>query len=223
MLNLYDVNSVVFWTEQQIQLRTMLETFFTSSLARVLKEQNPAFEFVRIEAPLLTPRERINTNYTDDEVYALGDLALRPETTMGSYMYAAHLMNPHNPRKVRLPVVIWQHGKSFRREQDQPTKFVRLKEFYQLEFQILFAESTRNDYAKAVIPATCQMIASMIGPCYSEPSDRVPAYAEWTQDVICRKSRMEVCSISMRKDFPDARNLEVAIGTDRCIYNFDRK
>jgi glycyl-tRNA synthetase len=223
MLNLYDLNNVPFWTDQQIQIRRMMETVFTASLARVLKEQNPAFQMIRVEAPLLTPRSIINPNYTDDDVYAVGRLALRPETTMGSYAYAEHLLNPHRAVKWRLPFVVWQHGKSFRREQDQPTRFVRLKEFHQLEYQILFAESTKNDYAKAVVPSVGRMIESLIGPCVVEPSDRVPHYAEWTQDVICRKSDMEVCSMSMRRDFPKARNLEVAIGTDRCVYNFERK
>jgi len=223
MLNLYNRNNIVFWTEDEIRLRRLLENFFVASLFGVLKEQNPAFEFHQVEAPLLTPRELINPNYADDDIYSLDDLALRPETTMGSYAYAAHLMNPHNKRKVRLPFVVWQHGKSFRREQDHPAKFVRLKEFHQLELQILFHESTKNDYAGVVLPGARDIIAAMVGPCDIEPSDRLPDYAEWTQDVVCRKSGMEVCSISMRKDFPQGKNLEVAIGTDRCVVSFLNK
>ena len=223
MLNLYSYNNIIFWTEEQIHLRKMLETFFVTTLSRILKEQNSAFEFFQIEAPLLTPQALINPGYTEADIYSLGDIALRPETTMGSYAYAQHLLNPHNQRKARLPLVIWQHGKSFRREQDQPTKFVRLKEFHQLEFQILFHLSTKNDYSQVVVPGVCEMISAMIGPCVVQPSDRLPDYAEWTQDIICVKSQMEVCSISMRKDFPAARNLEVAIGTDRCVFNFQNK
>jgi hypothetical protein len=42
------------------------------------------------------------------------------------------------------------------------------------------------------------------------------------------KTNMEVCSISLRKDFlyqngASAKVLEVAIGTDRCVYNFLEK
>ena len=223
MLNLYDRNNIVFWAEDQIRIRRMLEGYFVTTLSRILKELNPAFEFFQVEAPLLTPRDLINPNYTDEDIFSLNDLTLRPETTMGSYAYAAHLMNPHNRRKVRLPFVVWQHGKSFRREQDQPTKFMRLKEFHQLEFQILFAESTKADYSATVVPGVCDMISSIVGPCKVEPSDRLPDYAEWTQDVICLKSEMEVCSMSIRKDFPQSRNLEVAIGTDRCVVNFQNK
>lgn len=223
MLNLYNYNNLVFWTEDQCRLRRIFEDYFCTKLFDVLKDANPAFQFFQIEAPLLTPRELINPNYTDEDVFALNDLTLRPETTMGSYLYAQHLLNPHNTRKVRLPFVVWQHGKSFRQEQDQPTKFMRLKEFYQLEFQILFAENTKNDYAALVIPAVHDMISAMIGPCRVEPSDRLPQYATSTKDVICEKTNMEVCSISVRNDFPHGRNVEVAIGTDRCVYNFERK
>lgn len=223
MLNLYDYNNIVFWTEEECRLRRMFEGFFCTSLLHTLKELNPAFECIQVEAPLLTPRSLVNPNYTDRDMFVLEDLVLRPETTMGSYAYARHLMNPHNHRKVRLPFVVWQHAKSFRREQDQPTRHMRLKEFYQMEFQILFAHDTKNDYSKRVVPDVCEMIASMIGPCRVEPSDRLPEYAEWTQDIICQRNDMEVCSISLRKDFPAARNLEVAIGTDRCVFNFQNR
>lgn len=38
--------------------------------------------------------------------------------------------------------------------------------------------------------------------------------------VVCEATNMEVCSISRRRDFPEANVLEVAIGTDRCVHNF---
>lgn len=119
-------------------------------------------------------------------------------------------------------------GKSFRKEQDQVTKNMRLKEFYQQEFQCIYANSTANDYSLAVIPAVQRMISDMIGPCRVEESDRIPSYSEKTMDVVCEKSNMEVCSISLRKDFlyqggASAKVLEVAIGTDRCVYNFLEK
>jgi glycyl-tRNA synthetase len=222
--NLYNRNGLVFWDDEQIKLRRMFEDYFVLNLTRTLKEQNRAFEVVQTEAPLLTPNESINPNYTDEDIYRVSDgLTLRPETTMGSYVAAVDLLSTFNARKVKLPLVVWQHGKSFRREQDQPSKHMRLKEFYQLEFQILYSRDTANDYSKAVVPAVRDMIASLLGPCLVAPSDRIPSYAEWTQDVICAKSEMEVCSISRRHDFEQAAVLEVAIGTDRCVYNFQRK
>ena len=224
MDTLYEKNGLVFWTQEEIQIRKMLEEYFVSQITDGLKTQNSAFDMVQVEAPLLTPREKINQNYTDEDIFTThDDLVLRPETTTGSFQAAEALLNKHNKRKHRFPLVVWQHGKSFRYEQDQPTKFMRLKEFYQLEFQIIYGLTTQNDYSVKLIPVVEKMISQMIGPCRVEPSDRIPNYAEWTQDIICEKSDMEVCSISKRTDYSDANVLEVAIGTDRCVYNFLEK
>lgn len=106
---------------------------------------------------------------------------------------------------------------------NQPTKFMRLKEFYQLEFQIAYSIGTTGDYSKLVIPAVQKALTDLIGPCRTEPSDCLPDYAEETTDIICEKSNMEVCFISKRKDLSGLKVLEVAIGTDRCIYNFQNK
>lgn len=227
MENLYNSNGLIFWSEEDIRIREMLKEHFVSTIRLNLKTQNRGFEIVQVEAPLITPIELINKNYTEDDIHAVKprrdseDLyVLRPETTMGSYKALEHLLNTHNEMKMKLPLCVWQHGKSFRREQDQPTKFMRLKEFYQLEFQIAFSSTTANDYSISLIPAVQQAISEMIGPCRIEPSDRLPDYSESTMDIICVASNMEVCSISKRKDFPKAKILEVAIGTDRCVYNF---
>jgi len=298
MDNLYNSNGLIFWSEAEIKLREMFENYFVQKLKTNLKSQNRAFDLYKCEAPLLTPVDLINPNYTEEDVwiqanlrgampvvryaekkssidddmeklmslskehmrseedsyykrmlelndqitngklnmdlaiemgavytemYPNHSLVLRPETTMGSYAYARHLLNPHNAVKIMPPLVVYQHGKSFRREQDQPTKYMRLKEFYQLEFQILYSPSTKNDYSLTLIPTVKQMIEDMIGPCHVEDSDRLPSYAEWTRDVICDKTGMEVCSMSKRTDYENMNVIEVAIGTDRCIYNFNLK
>ena len=221
MLTLYNVNGLVVWTDQEILARRWVEHRVVSGLQDVLKSQNRAFDFFQCEVTQLTPRDRVNPNYTADDVFVVADdLVLRPETTMGSYAYARHLLNPHGDRKVRLPFVVWQHGKSFRHEQDQPLTKMRLKEFYQLEFQVLYDVRTGNDYGVAVIPAVQKLLESFVGPCRTEPSDRLPDYAESTTDVVCERTEMEVCSISRRKDFDGARCLEVAIGTDRVVRHF---
>lgn len=221
MDNHYARNGLVFWTEEEIRVREAAASLLSSVVVSNLKTQNRSFEAVRIEAPLLTPQALISDAYGDDDQYTTHDaLVLRPETTMGSYAAARALLNPHSARKRRLPLIVWQHGKSFRREQDQPTRHMRLKEFYQLELQCLFSPSTGKDYSVELIPAVRATIASLIGPCRVEPSDRVPAYADWTQDVVCEANDMEVCSISRRHDFgEEAITLEVAVGTDRVCHN----
>jgi glycyl-tRNA synthetase len=223
MENLYDSNGLVFWSEDEIRLRRMVEEHVVAALTNTLKTRNRAFEFVQIEAPQITPRVFINKNYSDEDMFVLDDrFVLRPETTMGSYQAILHFLGPAG-RIYKTPLVVWQHGKSFRREQDQPTKFMRLKEFYQLEFQIAYSIGTTDDYSKLVIPAVQKALSELIGPCRTEASDRLPDYAEETTDIICEKTNMEVCSISKRKDLSGLKVLEVAIGTDRCVYNFQNK
>jgi glycyl-tRNA synthetase len=223
MENYYLKNGLVFWTQEEIKLRKMLEDYFSSEIIKSLKSQNSAFQMVQVEAPLLTPKEFINKSYTKEDMWCFDDVVLRPETTMGSYEYAKHLLSGFNDIKYKAPIVVWQHGKSFRREQDQPTKFMRLKEFYQLEFQIIFSEKTANDYSVQLYPYIHSAISNMIGYCRIEHSDRLPDYSEETIDIVCEKTNMEVCSMSKRKDFNGYKVIEVAIGTDRCIYNFNMK
>lgn len=219
MKTLYERNGLVFWDEAEIHAREMMTGWFVRCVTQCLKDQNKVFDVMRVEAPLLTPRDFINPNYTDDDIYALDDLALRPETTMGSYAYARHLLESH--AKVKMPLCVWQLGKSFRREQDQPLGKMKLKEFYQLEFQCIYGLTTKNDYSESLIPVVQNMIEKFVGTCRVEDSDRLPHYAEWTRDVVCND--MEVCSMSLRKDFPDAKCFEIAIGMDRCLFHFEQK
>lgn len=220
MLNLYNTNGLIFWDEQQINLRNQIEQNVLTNLKRTLKSLNQAFDLFRVEAPILTPREYINKNYTNEDIFIIqNDLVLRPETTMGSYEYAKLLLNHQQNFKPKLPFVVWQHGKSFRNEQDQVTKNMRLKEFHQLEFQILFSPTTSNDYYIKIIENVKSILTHFVGECRLEPSDRLPDYSLETTDVICSKTNMEICSISRRKDLEGVNNIEVAIGTDRIIFN----
>lgn len=222
MDSLYNKNGLLFWTEEEIKLRDRICEHVCDELFKTLKEQNRAFEFQRVEAPILTPIENINNNYTkEDMYYASNDLVLRPETTMGSYVAAKQLLSSYNNRKIKLPLVVWQHGKSFRKEQDQSTKFMRLKEFYQLEFQILFAESTANDYYPAIINTIKKVLSVYCGNLNQQPSDRLPSYATETTDIITSFTSMELASISRRTDYAGIKNIEVAIGTDRMIFVYN--
>lgn len=272
---LYDVNGLMFWSEREIRLRNQFAEHFAAEMKDILLAENPAWRFIQVEAPLLTPRKHLNKNYTVDDVWvqdapelfeqyddpfyntianldnlhpenAPHGLALRPETTPGSYIYAEHLMKTHSG--VKPPFVVWQTGKSFRREQDQVTKNMRLKEFYQQEFQCFYTADTKNDYHAAVLEPVRKMIEEVVGkPSRIVESDRLPDYSEITMDVELQTESyifneendqwMEVCSISRRTDFPvkarfqgkkgmiekDLMVLEVAIGLDRCVYNFEQK
>ena len=243
MLSLYKANGLVHWTERDIRLREMMITHFAGEVTAFLKSTNPAWDIRRVEAPLLTPRELISATYGPDDVFVQGrlsvhdhDLVLRPETTPSTYAFMQHLLNGHE--RVRLPLCVWQAGKSFRREQDQPTKHVRLKEFWQMEFQCAYAADTANDYHAASLEPVRRMIGAMTRlPSRIVPSDRLPAYSQVTADVEVDNGDkwMEIASISRRMDFPqtvrvagkggairelDVRVLEIAIGLDRCVYSW---
>lgn len=243
MLNLYDINSLVHWEEREIDLRDHFIKFFSSEISRFLTEVNPAWTIRRVEAPTLMPRSLISSAYSKEDVWDQEQksptdraLVLRPETTPSTYVYMQHLLNTHS--KTKLPLCVWQAGRSYRREQDQVSKNMRLKEFWQMEFQCAFTADTGMDYHAASLEVVRKMIASVIPlPTRVVPSDRLPAYSEVTMDVEVDNGDkwMEVCSISRRTDFPqkftstsrkgehrehDVLVLEIAIGLDRCIYNW---
>lgn len=243
MHNLYGVNGLIFFDEKFIRLRNFFCDHFAKEMHHILITMNPAWRMVQMEAPLLMPRSAVNPNYTDADIYAqqtLGSeehLTLRPETTPGSYAYACHLMSSHSG--VKPPFVVWQVGKSFRREQDQVTKHMRLKEFYQQEFQCIYTADSANDYYENALEEVLKMFQDIMPlPCRLVESDRLPSYSLKTMDVEVDNGDkwMEVCSISKRTDFPqkaifqtksgvvqkDIYVLEVAIGLDRCVYNFSK-
>lgn len=249
MDNTYDINGLVFWNEREIKARERFRDFFAEELKAALLGMNPQWTFHWVEAPLLTPRSLLNVNYTADDIWeqdmretpidrlssGFTVLALRPETTPGSYAYAQALLKGHTG--VKPPVCVWQAGKSFRREIIQPTKHMRLKEFYQQEFQCVYTADTAKDYHDDILPYVERMIKTAVGlPTRLVESDRLPAYSLRTMDVEVWNGDkwMEVCSISKRTDFPDklrfqgkkdliekdALVLEVALGLDRCVYNW---
>lgn len=260
MQNVYDINGLIFWNEEEIRMRETFRDFFARKIQAELLALNPQWKFFFTEAPLLTPRDLLNVNYTASDIWVQEfgetgaktaqefadlieartshrELALRPETTPGSYAYAQYLLN--NQLSIFPPFCVWQAGKSFRREIVQPTKHMRLKEFYQQEFQCVYSADTAADYQEAMLEPVRRMIAGMVHlPTRLVESDRLPAYSLRTMDVEVWNGDkwMEVCSISKRTDFPqklafqgkkglvekDALVLEIAIGLDRCIYNWQQ-
>jgi len=239
MEHVYENNGLVFWSEKEINLRKIMIEFFEREIRTGLLETNLAWQMIQIEAPILTPTTIINQNYTEEDVWFQSDkkLVLRPETTPGSYAFACHLIKNQT---FRPPTCIWQAGKSFRREQDQVTKNMRLKEFYQQEFQCIFAADTANDYMESLIPKVKNMIREMACglPVRVVDSDRLPSYSTRTVDIEVDNGDkwMEVCSMSLRTDFPmkvsfstkkgqiekDLKVFEIAIGLDRMVYNFSQ-
>ena len=218
MQSLFDINGLMFWDETSIGARRRFESYFAKQIQNSLREMNKAFEFFHIDAPTLTPIELINAEYNGADIYIASlQLALRPETTAGSYRYAEFLLeHQHRP-----PFVVWQAGKSFRKEQDQVLKNVRLKEFYQQEFQCFYSIKTKNDYQANILePLRNHFQRFFKAQVYIIESDRLPSYSLKTIDFMV--NGMEICSCSVRTDFSDSNILvlEIAIGLDRCVYQW---
>lgn len=189
MIPLYNVNGLVHWTQREIETRERMVSFFASEVTAFLRGENKAWDIERIEAPIMLPRAMVNPNYTDDDLWCFAPhdedearLVARPETTPSTYAYMTHRLQSH--AGVRLPYCCWQVGKSFRAEQDKVLSHMRLKEFYQMEFQCAFGADTANDYhAKSWEPVR-KMIAQTTGlPTRIVESDRLPAYSLSTMDV----------------------------------------
>ncbi|WP_416066374.1 aminoacyl--tRNA ligase-related protein [Rhizobium sp. ZK1] len=244
MLNLFNVNSLVHWEEREINMRDHMVRLFSEEVRNFLRSANPAWDVRRVEAPALTPRALVSDAYTNADIWVQEQLTetdallvLRPETTPSTYVYMQHILSNHS--RTRLPLCVWQAGRSYRREQEQSTKHMRLKEFWQLEFQCAYTADSGNDYHAISLEPVRRMIAALIPlPTRIVPSDRLPAYSETTVDVEVDNGDkwMEVCSISRRTDFPeryrtqprkgpaveqDVLVLEIAIGLDRCVYNWN--
>lgn len=276
MINLYNTNGLIFWNRDEIKYRNYIKEVFSEFIEKILRDENRAWQSFEIEAPLLIPRDLVNSNYTNNDIWVqetkdderaaelkalslkarngdleaakeilikmsqplehpdVEELALRPETTPSTYTFACHMLNSN---MILPPFCVHQTGKSFRREQDQVSKNMRLKEFYQQEFQCIYTKDTLNDYQEKVLEPLRSLFEKIIGkPARIVESDRLPSYSLRTMDIEIDNGDkwMEICSISKRTDFPQkvkfqAKSgvvekemlvLEIAIGLDRCVYNY---
>ncbi|RUM43225.1 MAG: hypothetical protein DSY80_05970 [Desulfocapsa sp.] len=194
----------------------------------ILRQTNPAWRFFQCETPILTPADYISDEYVSgNDVYNTNDMAagqgvyLRPETTAGSYAYMDWLLN--QPKR-KLPLCVWQAGKSFRKETNDgaSAKKLRFNEFWQLEFQCVYAEGTKADYQARMVLGLAAEVEVMTGiRTRTVDSDRLPSYSTKTMDIEMRdnenKRWVEIASISTRKDNQHGPVLEIAIGLDRLV------
>ena len=210
---------LVFWDKKAIDRRDYIKQYLIQSIQQISQDLNQAWRFEEFECPILTPLELINKNYTADDFFKTDILALRPETTMGSYVVAKKLLN----QGYKLPLCVYQSGKSFRKEQSDQSMQThkRFTEFYQLEFQCLYSVNSKADYYQAIIDHLPKYVEELLKiEVRVVESDRLPDYSNKTFDIEVKTPEkwLEICSISDRKDFEEGvRNVEVAFGLDRLI------
>lgn len=232
---LYGVSGLRFWTEEEIAIRDNAIASISMALKKALMRQNSAWDFHRVEGPLLTPRNHVSQAYDESDIFVttakVADevAVLRAETTASSYLYAQHLLNQPSPPK--FPLCVWQSGKSFRRETNDGARAseLRYNEFYQLEFQCFYRTNTKADIRSVAEEATRQAIAEITHSKSTRivDSDRLPDYSLMTRDIEVLYDHggtkvdnwKEMCSISTRNDSPfsDTLVLEVAVGLDRLV------
>lgn len=224
------------WSEDEIEYREHLIRRLSRGMIDSLTSLNPAWQFRRIESPVLIPKNQIDIAYGSEDIFHTDDtalgfpLCLAPETTIYSYHYAADLIK----RGQRLPVCIWQARKSFRKEalDGANASKMRYKEFYQLEFQCLFSNTTKADIHTWLVGEMTDLVATSYPRTHNVASDRLPAYSEKTIDIEVfdehANEMREVASISLRKDFYEDASfqgeaahgikvVEVAFGLDRLV------
>lgn len=219
---LYGIESLRFYDEDELLMRDMLVSRISSIVKNTLLSINGAWTFHRVEGPTLIPRHLVNSSYDEDDIFitqivkANQTLVLRPETTASSYLCAEKLLS-----KQKLPMCVWQLGKSFRVEKSDGATAAKLRfnEFHQLEFQCIYSVGTKADYRARLIPEVSKEISRflMLNTRQVE-SDRLPSYSESTLDIEVPYNGewKEVASCSIRNDFSEnTRVCEIAIGIDR--------
>jgi len=218
---LYKLGGLRFWSEKEILFREMATTHITATVSKTLRDINNAWYIERVESPILTPSDFVSKEYSDNDVFSTNHsangqpLALRAETTMGSYQYAQH-------SRKKLPLCIWQAGKSFRRELNDGASASKLRflEFWQLEFQCIYSSTTKADYRGEMIKAIRKDVEMFMGKeSRVVPSDRLPSYSESTLDIELNTTKgwKEIASCSIRNDYTNAIVTEISIGLDRIV------
>lgn len=217
---LYEIGGLRFWNETEIELRDLFQQRAVSVVKNTLTSLNPAWRYFRMEGPILTPQGHINSAYDENDIFvtthskAGGNLCLRAETTASSYVFARRVQG-------KMPICVWQSGKSFRTETNDGASASKLRfnEFWQLEFQCIYRSDSKADYRAALIENICPEISRFTGlEIRVVESDRLPAYSESTVDieVETKKGWREMASCSIRTDYADDMLVcEIAIGLDR--------
>jgi hypothetical protein len=68
-LALYEIESLRFYTEEEILLRNQFTERLFNKLKQTLLDMNQAWKFHRVEGPLLTPRNHVSNSYDENDIY----------------------------------------------------------------------------------------------------------------------------------------------------------
>lgn len=197
-----NLNGLKWWDEQAIQKREAIINLLRTDIKKILYDINPAIQIFQIETPCLIPEKWAKGHlpfYKIDTRYAL-----RGESTQGTYEVMDKM-------QLRMPVALYQVNKSFRDETTGAIResHYRYREFWQMEFQLFYAENTKADYHELFI----ENIKGW-GKPLELPKNDLPPYSTRTTDLEIDK--IEVASLSTRKDYKTPV-FEMSFGLDRLI------
>lgn len=230
-------NGLVYYDEADIEAREFLIRFISRELRDAMRQLNRGIDFVRVETPSLIPQQIAQPHI--DAKFPLWQVAwkqdtdalipeevtgfyLRPESTHCTYAMFRELYPESLRLKKVLPLCLWQAGLSFRVEQDKTFRNLRFKQFYQMEFQLAYAEGTKADYHSHAVRAIKDILWKLFPQwtpdhIYSvdlEHENEIPFYSEQTTDLYVLDR--EVVAISNRTDF-EYPILEISCGMDRLL------
>lgn len=208
-------NATVRWSEAEIERRDGLVREIAALIAETWRALNERVRLVRVETPVLTPATTLTGHIEAGfELISAGEgRYLRPETTAGTFACFREDYPHHGQWKNVLPLCYWQAGKSFRDEKHGETmraSRLRLREFWQQEFQLFCLPGTKADYVGAALGA---LTARFGGDAVD--AQELPHYSMRTIDWMM--GDLEVAGCSVRTDFPGLEVHEVAVGLDRLI------
>ncbi len=230
----FNKNGFVCWSEKEVRLREIFRNYFVERIHDVLA---PSCHMIMAETPTIVPHELVDVKYTNQEMFFVsGDMVLRPELTPGLYHFMTRLFNDMTSG-VKPPICVWQAGEVFRKEQDLPTKYVKLKEFYQVEFQCAYINEL-SDYHNKLLQPVANMICDMVCLPTRIVRNDPPKYSRSRihVEVDIGDTMLKLASMNLRTDFPTnfrytnskgkllEKKLvvaEVVIGLDRCLYAFN--
>lgn len=231
-----------FWSHEEIVQRESAIRYIELRVEALLKRTNPAWQLRRFEAPTLVPTRLISPEHlSSGDVFRfmnsnMDHFAMRAETTASSYRILEELLTNTNDYNLKLPLCVYQVGKSYRTEKSDGATAAKLRynEFYQMEFQCAYSSSTMKDYFD-LLPDLAKVLNSFLYNWNVEivESDRLPVYSKKTMDLMAvhdhpgGRIEFEIASISKRTDFDMNPKLqeqykgievfEIAIGLDRLV------
>lgn len=198
-----DMNGFVWWDERELQKRESIIALIGTELKLTWHKINPAINMLRVETPCIIPADWASSHlpmYKIDD----GKFFLRGESTRGTYL-AMDKMN------CKLPVILYQINKSFRNEDSDAMRLskLRLREFWQMEFQLFYSKDTKADYHSRFLEEW-----QSFGVFQELPAEELPPYSLRTTDI--EVNSVEVASLSTRKDY-SVPVFEMSFGLDRLV------